>query len=45
VPVEGVDEWRQQVLELLTTLSEPLQALLLVAAFSLGLFSVRAVVK
>lgn len=38
-----VDAWRAQVWELLSGLSEPVQVLLLLCAFSLGLFSVRAI--
>lgn len=38
-----VDEWRTQVLELLTAFSEPVAVLLVVAAFALGLFSIRAI--
>lgn len=39
-----VDEWRSQVLELLTSWQEPMQVLFVLVAFSLGLFSVRAIV-
>ena len=35
--------WRSQIWELLSGLSEPVQVLLWLAAFSLGLFSVRAI--
>lgn len=38
-----VDPWRTQIWELASALSEPVQVLLLLAAFSLGLFSVRAI--
>lgn len=36
------DPWRDQVLELLLSMQEPVAMLLLLAAFSLGLFTVRA---
>ncbi len=37
------EEWRSQVWELVSGLSEPVQVLVVLCAFSLGLFSVRAI--
>lgn len=37
------EQWRSDLWELVSGLSEPFQVLLLLAAFSLGLFSIRAV--
>lgn len=39
---EGVDPWRDTVLALLDSYTEPVMVLLVLTAFSLGLFSVRA---
>lgn len=37
-----VDPWRTLILDTLTATVEPLHVLMLLAAFSLGMFSIRA---
>lgn len=37
------DPWRDQVLQLLLSMQEPVAMVLLLVAFSLGLFTVRAI--
>lgn len=43
MPGSEIDVWREDVYALLSGMAEPLAVLMLLAAFSLGLFSVRAI--